>query len=131
MESGARSQPAYWDDTRFDGPNQPVVGVTWYEALAYCRWLTDTMNDGYEYRLPTEAQWERAARGPHGWRYPWGDDWIESRANSEELNLERTTPVGIFPDGASSEGVLDLSGNVWEWCNDWYGEKTYARAKRR
>jgi formylglycine-generating enzyme required for sulfatase activity/energy-coupling factor transporter ATP-binding protein EcfA2 len=138
-----RTTPVYWDDLRLNGPNQPVVGVTWYEAVAYCRWLTAALDDGQDYRLPTEAEWERAARGPlpspsegegPGVRvkpYPWGDKWIEGRANSVELALERTTPVGIFPDGASSEGVLDLSGNVWEWCSDWCGEKTYAeRAKR-
>jgi formylglycine-generating enzyme required for sulfatase activity len=128
---GPRMQPVYWDDARLNGPNQPVVGVTWYEAVAYCRWLTAALDDGYAYRLPTEAEWERAARGPHGWRYPWGDDWIEAHANSKELALERTTPAGIFPDGASGEGVLDLSGNVWEWCSDWYGEKTYAERARR
>lgn len=126
-----RSQPAYWEDERWNGANQPVVGVTWYEAVAYCRWLTAALADGFEYRLPTEAEWERAARGPDGWRYPWGNDWADNRANSKELNLERTTPVGIFPDGASREGVLDLSGNVWEWCNDWYGEDTYFRRKGR
>lgn len=128
---GVRSQPSSWEDARLNNPNQPVAGVTWYEAMAYCRWLTAALDDGHTYRLPTEAEWERAARGPHGWRYPWGDEWIEGRANSKELGLERTTPAGIFPDGASGEGVLDLSGNVWEWCSDWYGEKTYVeRAKR-
>ena len=122
---GERNQPAYWDDARFNGENQPVVGVTWYEAAAYCRWLTKQCNDGHVYRLPTEAEWERAARGPEGRRYPWGDDWAEGRVNSEELKLARPTAVGIFPDGTSAEGVLDLAGNVWEWCSDWFDEKTY------
>lgn len=110
-------QPRYWDDARLNGPNQPVVGVTWYEALAYCRWLTAALGDGYTYRLPMEAEWERAARGPDGHHYPWGDQWEEGRANSKELSPERTTPVGIFPDGGSAEGLLDLAGNVWEWCS--------------
>ena len=59
-----RDRPVYWDDARFNGPGQPVVGVTWYEAVAYCCWLTAVLNDGHIYRLPTEAEWERAARGP-------------------------------------------------------------------
>ena len=127
LDWGERNQPAYWDDTRFNSPSQPIVGVTWYEAVAYCRWLTATLNDGCVYRLPTEAEWERAARGPEGWRYPWGNDWGEGQANSKELNLERTTAVGIFPQGISAEGVLDLAGNVWEWCSDWFDEKAYSR----
>ena len=126
-----RRQPFYWDDGRFSNPSQPIVGVTWYEAVAYCRWLTATLNDGCLYRLPTEAEWERAARGPDGWRYPWGNDWGEGQANSKELNLERTTAVGIFPQGISAEGVLDLAGNVWEWCSDWFDEKAYSRRASR
>ncbi len=152
-----RDHPIYWDDARFNGPSQPVVGVTWYEAVAYCRWLTVALNDGYVYRLPTEAEWERAARGPtpsptlplspspdhdqkpdmrvrpvmRVGRYPWGDDWADDCCNSKELNLGRPTPVGIFPAGASAEGVLDLAGNVWEWCGDWYDEKAYARRAGR
>ena len=103
-----------------------MVGVTWYEAAAYCRWLTETTDDNFEYRLPTEAEWERAARGPQAWRYPWGDDWREGRCNSKELHhLRRTTAVGIFPDGARADGALDMAGNVWEWCSDWYDEKAY------
>jgi formylglycine-generating enzyme required for sulfatase activity len=126
-----RSQPANWDDARFNNPSQPVVGVTWYEGAAYCRWLTDALSDGYVYRLPTEAEWERAARGREGWRYPWGDTWAETWCNSKELDLGRTTPVGIFPQDASAEGVMDLSGNVCEWCSDWYGEQTYRRRTGR
>ena len=135
------SQPDLWDDNRFTGPTQPVIGVTWYEAVAYCRWLTEALNDGHVYRLPTEAEWERAARGPAatvlhsgglcygsmaGGRYPWGDDWAEDHCNSRELNLGRTTPLGCFPAGASPEGIHDLAGNVWEWCSDRYDARAYA-----
>ncbi|MBN1137803.1 MAG: SUMF1/EgtB/PvdO family nonheme iron enzyme [Anaerolineae bacterium] len=125
-----RSEPAYWHDARFNGPNQPVVGVTWYEAVAYCRWLTAALGDGCVYRLPTEAEWERAAKGlfsstDREGRYPWGEAWSASRANTEELGLGCTTPVGIFPDGGTAEGLLDMCGNVWEWCQDWYGEDAY------
>jgi len=118
---GWQNTPHHWQDSRWNNPAQPVVGVNWYEATAYCRWLTATLQDGYEYRLPTEAEWERAARGPQGWAYPWGDDWREGVCNSKEAGLEVTSPVGLFPAGASAEGIEDLAGNVWEWCADWYG----------
>ncbi len=124
---GEHSQPRYWEDERLNGANQPVVGVSWYEAVAYCRWLTATLHDGYEYRLPTEAEWEFAARGRKARRYSWGNDWVKGWANTKELELERTTPVGLFPDGATPEGILDLTGNVWEWCGDWYDGGEYAR----
>ena len=122
---GERAQPRYWNDERLNGANQPVVGVTWYEVVAYCRWLTATLNDGCEYRLPTEAEWEFAARGQAARRYAWGDAWIKGRANTEELGLGRTTPVGLFPDGATPEGLLDLTGNVWEWCSTLYKAYPY------
>lgn len=113
--------PRYWDDSRWNNPSQPVVGVNWYEATAFCRWLTVTLNDRFAYRLPTEAEWERAARGPAGWLYPWGNDWREGACNSKEMGLGLTSPVGLFPAGVSAEGAEDLAGNVWEWCADWYG----------
>lgn len=132
ISGDVRDRPAYWDDARFSNPNQPVVGVTWYEAVAYCRWLTAMLEDSHKYRLPTEAEWECAARsglpagegdeGGTGRRYPWGDDWQAGYANTRELGLERTTPVGIFP-----EDELDLCGNVWEWCSDWFDKGTYRR----
>jgi formylglycine-generating enzyme required for sulfatase activity len=125
---GERSQPEYWDDARFNNPAQPVVGVTWYEA-AYCRWLTAALADGYIYRLPTEAEWERAARGGEGYGYPWGNTWQASQCNSRETGLGTTTPVGIFPAGATVDGLHDLAGNVWGWCYDWYGEDYYAALK--
>lgn len=121
------NQPRYGDDERFNGANQPVVGVSWYEAVAYGRWLTATLHDGQTYRLPTEAEWEYAARGAAGRRYAWGDEWVPGRANTKEMGLERTTPVGLFPDGATPEGLMDLTGNVWEWCSDWFDAGEYAR----
>ncbi|MEA3309844.1 MAG: SUMF1/EgtB/PvdO family nonheme iron enzyme [Chloroflexota bacterium] len=125
------SLPRYWNDARLNNPSQPVVGVNWYEAVAYCRWLTATLDDGYVYRLPTEAEWERAARGPQGWAYPWGADWREGLCNSQEAGLEQTSPVGLFPPGATSEGVHELVGNVYEWCRDWYAEDAYAESNPR
>jgi formylglycine-generating enzyme required for sulfatase activity len=117
--------PRYWDDDRWNNPSQPVVGVSWYEAAAYCRWLTAALDDGYRYRLPTEAEWERAARGSRGWRYPWGDVWAAAYCNSKEAGLEQTSPVGGFPSGVAEGGLHDMVGNVWEWCRDWFGEEAY------
>ncbi|MCO5189294.1 MAG: SUMF1/EgtB/PvdO family nonheme iron enzyme [Anaerolineae bacterium] len=108
------TQPRFWDDDVLALPNLPVVGVSWYEAMAYAAWLAATT--GKPYRLPTEAEWERAARYTDGRIYPWGDAWRDGIVNSKETGLERPTAVGAFPAGISQDGVHDLSGNVWEWC---------------
>ena len=113
---GWRSGPRRWTDDRFNHATQPVVGISWYEAVAYCRWLSQEL--GAEVRLPTQAEWERAARSTHGGDYPWGGDFDPARANTEESNLGRTSPVHMYPGGQTTEGVWDLAGNVWEWIND-------------
>jgi len=114
-------QPDYWDNPKFNGDNQPVVGISWYEAVAYCRWLSDVT--GQAFYLPSEAEWEKAARGPDGRIYPWGNDWQPGYCNSEELGLGRTAPVGSFPAGAGPYGALDMVGNIWEWCATKWGKK--------
>ena len=102
----------------------PVVNVTWYDALAYCRWLSK--KTGKTITLPSEAEWEKAARGPQDQReYPWGNGWQELHANTSELGLGETTPVGLFLNGASPYGVLDLSGNVWEWTRSLFKKYPY------
>jgi iron(II)-dependent oxidoreductase len=101
--------------------NHPVVNVSWHDAQAYCRWLG--AKTGKAVRLPTEAEWEKAARGDKDKRaYPWGDDWEALRCNSEELGLGDTSPVGLFLKGASPYGVLDMTGNVWEWTSSLWGK---------
>ncbi|MCP4694065.1 MAG: SUMF1/EgtB/PvdO family nonheme iron enzyme, partial [Desulfobacterales bacterium] len=110
----------------FDLPNHPVIGVSWYEATAYCRWLTGVWRAegkiiaNEAVRLPTEAEWEKAVRGDDGRIYPWEGEFDADKCNSGETRIGATSPVGIFPDGASPDGVLDISGNVYEWtCSLW------------
>ena len=106
--------------------NHPVVNVSWYQARYFCEWLT---GESVQYfSLPTEAQWEKAARGTDGRIYPWGDEWDASRLNSEEAGISGTTPVGQFsPQGDSPYGAADMAGNVWEWVADWYGARYYQK----
>lgn len=103
--------PAFWQQRGHhcgpDYPDYPVVGVSWYEAMAYASWQEAT--------LPSEVEWEAAGRGPDGRRWPWGDSWQADAANTAEAELMHTTPVGLYPAGASALGCLDLVGNVFEW----------------
>jgi len=109
-----RNLPYNWEEERIF-INRPVRFVTWFEAMAFCRWLATQRN--LDIRLPTEAQWEYAAAGVEGRKYPWGKaKWSEQRANVEESGLGRPTPVGMYPAGVTPEGVHDMIGNVWEWC---------------
>jgi formylglycine-generating enzyme required for sulfatase activity len=122
-EGDGWTQPRYWDDDKWNAPSQPVVGVSWYEALAYCNWLA--AKTGRPYRLPSEAEWEKAARGTDGRRYPWGNQWDPARCNNKESGPGRTTPVGEYPTGDSPYDVGDLVGQVWEWCSSKYASYPY------
>jgi len=108
--------PRYWQDARFNKPNQPAIGLSWYECVAYCRWLS--AETGQLYRLPTEAEWEKGARGVDGRVYPWGNEFEASRLNirAGDQQVCTITPVGIYPKGVSPFGLFDCAGNVWEWC---------------
>jgi len=109
--------------------NDPVVNVTWDDAAALCQWLSHATGRGF--RLPTEAEWEKAARGTDGWRYAWGNDWDASRLNAGERH-GGPTPVGRFsPLGDSPYGAADMLGNVWEWCSDWFDARLYGRRATR
>ena len=115
-------KPRGWSPDRQPGrDNQPAVNVTWVEAVAFCQWLSDRL--GCAVRLPTEWEWQQAATGadPHN-QYPWGPDWDESLANTYESNLGRMLAVGLYPSGKSKQNVMDLSGNVWEWCLNQYDQ---------
>lgn len=117
MKTTSQPAPAYWDDPRLSKANQPVVGVNWNEASAFCKW------DGK--RLPTEAEWERAAKGPSGDNhYPWGHTLDPKKANYGQ-NIGHTTPVDSYPEGVSGFGAYNMAGNVFEWVEDWYDLKFY------
>ncbi len=100
--------------TYLSGPYNPVVWVTWDDACAYGKWCGK--------RLPTEAQWEKAARSTDGRRYPWGNNWDGNKCN---VSGRGTTPVGAYPEGTSPYGCQDMAGNVWEWVADWYDPDYY------
>jgi len=134
VEAGGYEKPEYWSKDGADWlagqyvpilpyscettnePNHPRVCITFYEAEAYAHWRGG--------RLPTEAEWEYAARGPQSLVYPWGNDWVSSNAHVEDA--ESTAAVGSYPSGVSWVGALDMAGNAMEWVSDWLGEDYYA-----
>ena len=123
-----RRQPWYWEQRKWNNPNHPVVGISWYEALAFCNWLNANKPFAGTIRLPTEAEWEYAARGTAGLTYAWGKESDPALGNYEGTGLQRTSTVGLFPPGKSfAEGginLYDMTGNVWEWTSSQWGKKT-------
>jgi sulfatase modifying factor 1 len=113
--------PRFWDDPVFDRPRQPVVGVSWFDAVTYCDWLTAVY--AARFRLPTEAEWEKAALGGvDGAKYPWGDEPFDG--NGGRFHQDGPWEVGAAP--ANGYGLIDIGFNVHEWCSDWYDPTYYA-----
>ncbi|MCU0287967.1 MAG: SUMF1/EgtB/PvdO family nonheme iron enzyme, partial [Acidobacteria bacterium] len=132
LEWGDKFRSRLEDDKKFNGDDQPVVGITWYGAHAYCFWLSCLHKQKMVYRLPSEVEWEWAAGGKERREYPWPKDKGEPTpklANYGE-NVGATTPVGRYPEGATPEGLMDMAGNAWEWMANWYDKDEEYRALR-
>ena len=111
-------------------PDHPVVQITWQDAMAYCNWFDQKFKAELEkysltLYLPTEAQWEKAARGEYGNEWPWGNEFDKKKCNTKEGGKGGTTPVDAYPSGASPYGVMDMVGNIWEWMNTLWKEYPY------
>jgi formylglycine-generating enzyme required for sulfatase activity len=125
LDSTHRPPPPTLDDSNFNKPAQPVTAVSWFEAAAYCEWLSGIT--GSHYRLPTEAEWERAARGgTEGKLFPWGDDPPQSRRNYG--SLWKNGPEPVRRSEPNTYGLYEMCENVHEWCSDWFQADYYARS---
>jgi formylglycine-generating enzyme required for sulfatase activity len=123
VEKKKKSKPR---DQGWGREKRPVINVSWHDASAYCKWLSE--KTGLNFKFPTEAQWEKAARGTDSRMYPWGNGEPDETLANFDKKIDKTSPVGSYPGGASPYGLLDTAGNVWEWCNDWYEINYYKRS---
>jgi formylglycine-generating enzyme required for sulfatase activity len=123
LEATGYQAPPDWSEAKYKGEMEthPVVNVSWYDAIAFCEWLTE--HTGKRFSLPSEAEWEKAARGVFAKLYPWGNKWEQSLCNTQVSKIQGTTPVGHYsPEGDSPYGCIDMAGNVWEWTRSLYGD---------
>jgi sulfatase modifying factor 1 len=121
LAATGQEPPRFWSDPNFNHPLQPVVGVSWYEAVSYCEWLSSAA--GERFRLPTEADWEKAALGGvDGAKYPWGDNSFDGSGGG--FKQDATWQVGTAPP--NGYGLIDIGFNIHEWCSDWYDPSYYA-----
>lgn len=128
LRSGSKLPPPFFHDPAFSHPQQPVVGVSWFEAAEYCSWLRSAT--GRSYRLPTEAEWERAARGGVESRlFPWGDAPPDSLPNY--ATRWQTGPEPVGQSAPNAFGLFDICANVHEWCSDWFGADYYVASPER
>jgi len=114
VKDGYEDFPSMYPNSEFSGDNYPVVGVFWSFAIKFCQWLSNKTNQMI--LLPTDAQWQYAAQGDDGRKYPWGNNFDKNLSNTAESGIGKTTPVTQYPNGASPFGVIDMVGNVWKWC---------------
>jgi formylglycine-generating enzyme len=128
LEATNRQPPPFWNDRNFGHPQQPVVAVSWFDAVEYCQWLSNCT--GGKYRLPTEAEWECAARGGiEGKQFPWGDAPPQSQPDYARRWANGPEPVAQYPPNA--RGLYDIGENVHEWCSDWYQADYYSCSPER
>jgi sulfatase modifying factor 1 len=120
LEATGHESPRFWMEPSFNSPRQPVVGVSWFDAVSYCEWLSSVGIGNY--RLPTEAEWEKAARGGTESTYPWGDEPFDGGGG--RFQQDATWEVGRAPP--NPYGLIDIGFNVHEWCSDWYDAGYYA-----
>jgi formylglycine-generating enzyme required for sulfatase activity len=125
VQSAGVKAPSYWDHDGIPAgqSDHPVVQISWRDARAFCAWLSEAT--GRSYRLPTEAEWEKTARGTNGRIYPWGDRWPTAELCNYDMQVGHTTAVGGYSGNVSPYGALDLAGNVGEWTNSLYRPYPY------